>query len=310
MPFGFSLGGNASKNKSKTTTNSTSSTSGSTTPIVPDWASDLVRKGANRVGSLFDQDPQARVAPANGLLNQAARGAAGLSGGAAAQTDWLKPYMEADTPFSSGGKAHNYIGNYLNPYLKDVVDASAADFDASSGQVRAQQTLDLAGSGAFGGSGAALSRSLTEGELARGRASTLSGLRSRAFETALGAAAGDADRATQARMSNAQVKLQDQAQKVGFGFRGQQQQLAAYADQRANITTQADLGEVFRGIDMEQRNAEATNAGQIVAMLSGLPINLFTGQSRQESTASSGTSKTKGSSIGATASIAGPIGGS
>ena len=116
---------------------------------------------------------------------------------------------------------------------------------------------------------------------------------------ALGAAAGDAERATQARISNAQIRLQDQAQKAGFGFQGGQQALAANADQRANIATQAEIGGVMRGIETERRSAPVTSTGQIVAMLSGLPINLFTGQSENETTASTGTSKTKGVTVGA-----------
>lgn len=299
MTFGFSLSGNASK--SKTTTNSVTNSSGTTTPIVPKWGEDVVRRGAERVNSLFDQSAQARVAPSNPLLDQAAKAGGGLPTGGGADTAWLKPFMEADTPFTSGGKAHNYIDAYLNPYLKEVVDSSAADLDANAGQVRAQQALELAGSGAFGGSGAALARSLTEGELLRGRASTLSGLRSRAFETALGAAAGDADRATQARISNAQLKLQDQGQKAGFGFQAQQATLAGNADARANIAAQAELGGTLRGIDAEQRNAEATNASQIVAMLSGLPINLFTGQSQQQTQTFDETKK--GKEVGVSAGV-------
>lgn len=273
------LGGSTSKTKttSNTTTNST------TTPIVPEWGSSLAQGIAGRVGGLVNRDPNELVAPAHALQTQAAASAATLSGSG----DWLKPHLDAATPFASGGKAYDYVDRYLNPYLKDVVDTSAADFDANAGTVRAQQALDLAGSGAFGGSGAALTQSMTEGELARGRASTLSGLRSRAYETALGAAAGDAERATQARIANAQTALQDRAQKAGFGFQ-------ADAGLRANIATQADVGQTFREIDQQQRQAPVSNTQQLVAMLSGLPIGLFTGEQKTGTEASAGTSKTKG----------------
>lgn len=307
--MGFKIGGSANTSKTKTSSNSTSRST--TTPIVPDWAAGPVQRGAERVGGLFDLDPQTLVAPAHALETQAASTAATLGRAnwgddagvglprSPTDTSWLSPHMTADTPFASGGKAYNYVDRYLNPYLKEVVDASAADFDANAGQVRAQQALDLAGAGAFGGSGAALTQSMTEGELARGRASTLSGLRSKAWETALGAAAGDADRATQARIANAQTALQDRAQKVGFGFRAQEQQLAADASQRANIATQADLGATLRGIDQQQRAAPVTTAQQIVAMLNGLPIGLFAGEQKDETSSSTGTSKTKGFSIDA-----------
>ena len=203
MPFGISLSGTASK--SKTTTSGSKTSSGTTTPIVPDWASNLVQCGAGQINGLFDLAPEGQVAPANPLLGQAAESARALTGGGARDNKWLTSALSADTPFASGGKAYDYVDRYLNPYLKDVVGASEADLDANAGRVRAQQSLDLAGAGAFGGSGAALTQSQTEGELARARATTLSGLRSRGFETALGAAAGDADRATQARTLNAQL---------------------------------------------------------------------------------------------------------
>ena len=172
MVFGISLSG--SKQKSKTTTTSLSDTAGSgtfsntTTATAPDWVTSAMRSATGRVESLLGQDPNNFFAGPDPLHQQAAAGAAGLSDGTAsfdaaktltqgaADTSWLTPYTNADTPFASGGKAYNYVDHYLNPYLREVVDSSAADFDAHGGQVRAQQALDLAGSGAFGGSGAAL----------------------------------------------------------------------------------------------------------------------------------------------------------
>ncbi len=310
MPFGSVSGGYKSE-----TTNTNSSFNKTTTPIVPEWATGLTQGVAGRVGSLLDLDPYSLVAPASGLQNQAGVGAAALGGSpwnfdaaadltrGAANTSWLDGYMQMDAPFASGGKAHDYVGNYLNPYLHDVVDSTSADLSAHEGQVRAQQALDLAGAGAFGGSGAALTQSMTEGELARARAASLGGLRSHAYDAALGAASGDAERATQARIANAQTALQDRSQKVGFGFQGQQQQLQAGnqlaglsdaydANLRGNIGAQVRLGETFRDIDQQQRQAPVATAQQVVAMLSGLPINLFVGQNEQGS--ESKTSKTKG----------------
>jgi hypothetical protein len=283
--MGFSFSGKASK--SKTTFNNNSTFNNTTTPIVPDWATAPVQSAANRVGGLLNLEPSNLVAPTHGLQQQAAGTAAGLSN----DSSWLSPFMEADTPFASGGKAYDWIGRYMNPYLNDVVDSSAADFDANAGQVRAQQALDLAGSGAFGGSGAALTQSMTEGELSRARASTLSGLRSQGYNMALQAASGDADRATQARVANAQTALQDRAQKVGFGFEGD-------ANQRANIATQAGIGGTLRDIDQQQRLAPVTSTQQVVAMLNGLPLGLFAGQNEQGTKTDTGTSKTKGFEIG------------
>lgn len=287
--------------KKKFSNTSSGTTSSRTSPTLPGWATSLTEGAAGQVGQVMGMDPARLVAPAHRLQTQAANRAAGLTGQpwnfgqaaaltrGAADTSWLTPHMNTATPQAAAGQASDYLSRYQNPYLRDVVDSSAADFDANAGQVRAQQALDLAGSGAFGGSGAALTRSMTEGELARGRTSTLAGLRSQAFNTALGAAAGDADRATQTGIANAQTALQDRAQTVGFGFQGRQQQLQAAdqlanlsamfdANQRGNIATQAAVGDSFRSIDQQQRQAPVTHAQQVVAMLSGLPISLFRGE--------------------------------
>lgn len=320
MPFGFNLGASHSETSGTSNTQYNSTT----TPVVPQWASDLTQGVAGRVGSLLNYDPQSLVAPANTLQTQAGDAASRLSGSpwnfnaaadlarGAANTSWLDGYMNTPTPIASGGKASDYLSNYMNPYLNDVVNATSADLDAHEGQVRAQQALQLAGSGAFGGSGAALTQSMTEGELARARAATLSGLRSQGFNTALGAAQGDAERATQARLADLQANLQDRQQKVNFGLAGQQQQLAAAnalsglssaydANLRGNIGAQQAVGGDLRGVTQAQDQAPFTSTQQIVAMLQGLPIGLFTGST----TNSTQNTQTKGSTTGVNASIGG-----
>jgi hypothetical protein len=315
MPFGFGVSGSVENKNTDSTFNSTK------TPIVPEWASSLTQNTASRVGDLLNLDPNSLVAPAQPLQNQAGVGAANLSGSpwvydgavdltrGAANTSWLDGYMQMPALYASGGKASDYVGNYLNPYLQSVVDSTSADLDAHDGQVRAQQALDLAGSGAFGGSGAALTQSMTEGELERARATSLSGLRSQAYNTALSAAVADADRATQARIANSQTNLQDRAQTVGFGLSGQQQQLQVGAqlgnlaathdaDLRGNIGTQTAVGDDLRNVDQAQRQAPVTSTQQIVAMLNGLPISLFVGEN-ENGTKSENTTDTKlGGSFG------------
>jgi len=306
----FNIGGSHEETSGSSNTQSHSTTM----PIVPQWASDLTQNVAGRVGGLLNYDPQSLVAPANSLQTQAGGAASQLSGSpwnfdgaadlarGAANTSWIDGYMNTPTPFASGGKASDYLNAYMNPYLNDVVNSTSADLDAHEGQVRAQQALQLAGSGAFGGSGAALTQSMTEGELARARASALSGLRSQGFTTALGAAQGDAERATQARIANVQAALADRQQKVGFGLSGQQQQLAAAntltglssaydANLRGNIGAQQATGDDLRNITQAQDQAPVTSTAQIVAMLQGLPIGLFTGSTtdKTENTQTTGS---------------------
>jgi len=124
---------------------------------VPDWAAGPIQTATQRVGRLFDTNPQDLIASEHSLQSRAAydtQDLGGYDGSFGMATDltrnasdmsWLQPQLQANTPFASGGKAYDYIDRYLNPYLRDVVDSSAADFDANAGRVRAQQALDLAG---------------------------------------------------------------------------------------------------------------------------------------------------------------------
>jgi hypothetical protein len=261
---------------SKSTSSSTSDTqfNSTTTPVVPPWASDLTQTVAGRVGGLAGADPGSLIAPSNYWQNLAANNAANLSGSPwnfDAAADLTRNVAQDDTPSISA-----HIGEFLNPYLNGVVNSTAADLDANAGRVRAQQALDLARSGAFGGSGAALSQSMTEGELARARATALSGLKSQAYNQALGAA-------------TTQAQLQQQQQGQRLSAAGQLAGLSsAYdANQRGNIAAQQAVGDDLRGVSQAQDQAPFTSTQQIVAMLQGLPIGLFTGST------SSGTQATQ-----------------
>jgi hypothetical protein len=369
------LGGSKSKTTSTSNSNSStasnSATRATTTAIVPEWASSLTQGVAGRVGGLLNADPYQQVAPAHALQSQAAAGAAGLNAtpwnyeGAldlmrgAGQHDaaTYKPtFGAANTYGAVAGQATNAqstslldnLDAYMSPYRREVLDAALDDFDVGAGQTRAQQDLDLAGSGAFGGSGSALTRSMTEDALVRGRATTSANLRDQMFQRGTALSADDANRRQQVALANAAAANQfglantDALNQAGqfnaaaqnqFGAQNAnaaneaarfnagaveqtlQRQMAAarglsdissaYGDnQRQNFAAQAALGDDLRNIDQQQRQAPMANTQQIVAMLSGLPISLFTGQ-QQETTQSSsgsstesstGTSKTKGSS--------------
>jgi hypothetical protein len=338
------------------------------------------------------------------------------------------------------GPAASVLDNlsaYYNPFRQQITDPVLADLDADASRTRAQQDLDLAGSGAFGGSGAALTRSMTEGELARARASTLGGLLNNMFTTSAGMAEADAGRRQQTSLAQAgydqeaglanmaalnaarqfgaaadnemsglnlqalntarqfgaaadnemaglnlqalntarqygaasqnemaglnlqalnaarqfgaaadndmtrfNVDAANRAREFGAGaqnaqaladqaalndagrFNAQAEEAAlarqmqaanglanlssAYdANQRANIETQLQAGGALRDIDQQQRLAPVTTAQQIVAMLNGLPISLFTGQQQSgtQSGNSSGTSKGSSWELGANASF-------
>lgn len=302
------IGGSSSNSSSNSTSNTSSSNNfnATTTPIVPEWAASLTQGIAGRVGELGRADPQSFVAPANGLQSQAGATAGGLSGSpwnfdaALGETRYV---LNADAARTGAVQAAPYLQRYTDPYLRDVVGATDADLTAHEGQVRAQQALDLAGSGAFSGSGAALTQSLTEGELARARAATLSGLRSQGFSQGLGAAQQDAQRAQGAKDLNAQLYGQ-QMDRALLASRQLGDLSTSYeSNQRANIAAQLQAGEALRGVAQQQAQAPLNASQQVVAMLSGLPLQLFTGQQQQGS--STGMSTTRGSQTSRSSGVEG-----
>ena len=225
--------------KKKTKTSSTETSRTVTTPTRPDWV-DAQAKGLNDALTEWGRrDPTASVAPVSDLERRASEGAAGLglSGGwSTGSTDWANwgragpvtgpatgPALGAGPgPDLSGAalsgpvvigrgeapQAASVLDNlsaYMTPFRDQVLAAAMGDYDAEAGRRRAAQDLELAGQGAFGGSGAALTRSLTEGELARGRNSRLAGLLDQMFAQGASLSAGDADRRQQASTAAAQL---------------------------------------------------------------------------------------------------------
>lgn len=186
------IGGSKSKTKTTSNTQSTSSR----TPIAPEWASSLTQGAAGRVQSLLSADPASFVAPAHDLQLRAGVGAKSLG----ADVSWVTSRLSQPTAqIGDLEQVHassllDGLSNYMSPYTKDVVDSTLADFDFDAHRTRAQQDLDLAGSGAFGGSGAALTRSMTEGELSRARANAAATLRDQAFTRGASLASEDAGR--------------------------------------------------------------------------------------------------------------------
>lgn len=110
----------------------------------------------------------------------------------------------------------SFMGAYKDPYMKDVVDTTLGDFDENAGQLRARQAAQAAGNKAFGGSRYAIQEAQTEGELARGRASTAAKLRSDGFNMAAGLGMADANRFLSADTTNAGNWLQRSLAQAGM----------------------------------------------------------------------------------------------
>jgi hypothetical protein len=292
---------NLNANKQKTKSTNTESSTRTTTPVLPDWLSNAVQGSVERIDSFKNIDPLSLENPASALENRAAAMAGSLTG-SPWNFDRAADVMRAATASPAHqGEAQSVLTNlesYYNPYRQQVTDAAMADFDADAGRTRAAQDLQLAGAGAFGGSGAALTKSLTEGELARARSTQLSGLLSNMFTTSAGLSAGDADRRQSASFENARLQgeADDRRMRAAEGLAGLS---AAFdANNRANITTQAELGAKQRGLENARALAPVTQQKELESLLTGLPLELFRGETTSGTSTSTGTSKTSGFGFG------------
>jgi hypothetical protein len=116
----------------------------------------------------------------------------------------VSPAQIAALERAGAERGSQYMGDYLNPYLSQVVDTTLADFDENAGTLRAQQAAGAARNNAFSGSRYGIQEAATEGELARARAAAGAQLRSQAFNTAAGYGMQDADRFTNVSLANSQ----------------------------------------------------------------------------------------------------------
>jgi hypothetical protein len=266
--------------------------------VNPDWVTGIAEGFGGEVSDLGKIDPTSLVPGADPLQNQASANATNLSG-----TPWnydgaldlTRGVAQANAPRTGFVSSTQYLDDFMSPYTKDVVDAALADFDFGANQTRAQQKLELAGSGAFGGSGVSLTRAATEEGLNRGRSSTSANLRDQGFKTALAAAQAEAARAQSAKDLNAQLYGQQMDRTLGAA--GQIADIAgAYGgQQRDNIATQATVGAINRDIAGQQANAVPDWLQRRIAMFGDIPLELFGGEDINGTTTETSTSKTKGS---------------
>jgi hypothetical protein len=206
------------------------------------------------------------------------------------------------------------LDKYMSPYTGDVVNTALADYDFGAGETRATQALDEARSGAFGGSGAAITRALTEDSLTRGRGTLSAGLRDTAFTRGAGLSATDAGFRNQAAAANAAAANQaaafraQAANEAGRFNAGAMdtalaRQLSAGgalgslgaqegADTRANVALQGQMGAEQRAISQALAGAPISVLQALAGAYSGLPLNLLSGETATENRTASGTEKT------------------
>lgn len=231
--------------KGSRTTQTTNQTTQNTTPT---WVSDALKGYTGQVSSFGQTDPRSLVAPASALQNQAFQQGGLLGQGSNSAIQGV---------LDNGADSYQ---DYMSPYKRDVVDTTLADYDANAGQTRAAQAAAAARNSSFGGSRYGVQEAQTEGQLARGRASTEATLLDQGYNTAQGLFANDQNR-----------------QLSAAGLLG--------SENRANTGLLAGLGETQRGIDANYRTADLSMLQALGGLYGQGQYGLFSGQTQNGTTA-------------------------
>lgn len=327
------MGLSSKKSSSTSTTNSSSNsnfnsaTSGfnnsQTTATNPAFVAPALEGVTNAVTNLANVDPTSFVAGPDALQTQAGQGAAGLS---------VSPYFDSGANLiASGGQAPanmyspntgtaassaDYISQFMNPYVNDVVNTSLAGFDQNAAQQTQQAGLGLNNDATFGGSGGALQLGQLGGQLALSRGQLSSGLYSDAYNNALQAANAQADRAQNMTMANTSATNTASQYDAGARDAAANRQIAAgqaltatgaAAGNQANqnIATQASIGSILQAIQQAKAgaplaltSAQASLLGSLAPalnLLHGSVTNDVNGSTTSGDSSTTGTSTTTGS---------------
>lgn len=282
------------KSKTKESSQSATNFNTVTTPTNPEWVTSGVQGVQNRINSLLDVDASSLVPGASGLQREAFAGAQGLSApnpGFAQAMEGVQGVMDDPAMASARGLLDVDLERYQNPFTQGVVDTTLSGFDQNADRVRAQQALDMARGQRFGGSRAAITASMTEGELAQQRAAQEAQLRAAGFDRATGLATGDLDR--EASVSQFNAGQANSTRLAGAGLLGDLAQ-AQGASTRADLGLLSDLGGQEREIDRQILGSDVEMTRLIAALNASQPYELFRGQtaSGTENRTASGTSTT------------------
>lgn len=284
-------------------------------PTNPDWVNGGVQGVSTTLSGLNTRDPSSYVAGPDALQTAAAHSLSGLTPNAGAYSSANGLYqgvMDAGGPHvkiaqGQAASALPGINSYLSPYTNDVVKASLADYNYGAGQQQAADKLSIAGmDDTMGGSNGAILQSLDNGQIARGRASLVSGLLDQGFTQAGQLANQDADRSQQMSLANTAALNQGRQFNAGEYDTGLQRQLAAAQGmtQNANDQTtaginvagaQSSIGQVLQALAQARAQAPLSVAGSLAGDWNSLPLSLFNGKSGVVNSTGSGTDVGSGS---------------
>jgi len=276
----------------------TSSTSNQVlTPNVPNWISQPTQNVMGMFGPLSQQGAP-NIGP-SGLQTQAWQGAAGLNtGSTTGAAQGVSRDLMGYTPQSvtAGQLGDTDLSRYMNPYLKNVVDATMADYQNAIGTgfnaINAQTPT-----GAFGGARQGVAQGQFAADNARGLGATLANLYSGAFGNAQDAARFDIGNRLNADQFNSQQGLAGAQFRLGASNQYAGQQLADQANSRANIGMMGDMGAQERQVAQETdpRNAQMTYYANLLRAM-GFDPSQYIGATTN--TQARGTQSTNGFNVG------------
>lgn len=142
----------------------------------------------------YSTDSNAFVAPLTGTQQQAIGGLYGAQGA-------YQPYYQgagALTAASGTTSTPQVVGQYMNPFMQQVVNPVQRALQQQQGQQLSQQQAEAIRGGAFGGERAGLQRQVLRGQQQLGMGQALSPLYQQGYGQALQAAQGDLGRQLQA----------------------------------------------------------------------------------------------------------------
>ena len=311
-------------------TRTTSSSTQTRTPNNPTWVTEGLAGVGGALQGLMGRDPTTFVAGPSTLQTKAFDAAGGLTSspyfgqagdifgrvaGAGANTydaqgydateatskgydsvDWTGQGYDATNANASTYNASSLLeglDKYMSPYTGQVVDAALADYDYGAGQTRANQALDEARSGAFGGSGAAITRALTESDLARGRAATSAQLRDQGFMRGAGLSATDAGFRNDAARYNADAQT-----RVSMANAAAANAAAAFG---ANARNTSAASNAAARNDALRFGADAGNQAALANAAAANAAAAFGANARNTSAASNAAARNQAAAFGANA---------
>ena len=159
------------------------------------------------------------------------------------------------------------MADYQNPYMKDVVDTSLADYDVTAAEAR--NTLRAGSAGAFGNKRTGVAEGQFAADSALGRGKLAADLRAGGFTTAAALGMQDADRYLSADQSNQSAGLQaalaNAANRLAADQFNAQQDFAAqrFNNEMQNQREMFDVDAGYRGYEMRDnaRRAYENNLG-------------------------------------------------